>query len=172
MDHLLTHNPAALRILMTEDLFLVKEKQLLQETYVKTDVKQAQEAIQTNFSYLGENNKYFLILVNDEKHAHLNKEHQETLLKIIQAKGLELRDIAILNLNSCPDVTFKTLKEFFAPARIVLFGIDPKTIGLPAASSNELLQTEDVKFLATYHFEEMKDDVNKKREFWNAFKSL
>lgn len=168
---LLTNNPGALRMLMTEELFLVKEEPVIYKPDIEP-TQLAQADIQADFIYLGDNNKYFLIVVNDEKHIHLNKEYLDMLLKIIQAKGLELRDVAILNLNQYPGTLFKDLKDFFVPAKVVLFGIDPKITGLPAMSSNEIQHADQVKILATYHFEEMKSDVNKKREFWHVFKSI
>jgi hypothetical protein len=157
---------------MTEELFVVKEEKALPPVNTPLILQQKEENSRADFSYLGENNKYFLILVNDEKHTHLNKELQEMLIKIIQAKALELRDVAILNLRRYSGIQFKALKDFFAPSRVVLFGIDPRIIGLPGMGSNEPEKVEDVKALATYHLEEMKNDVAKKRAFWNVLKSF
>ena len=174
MSQLLTTDPGALRMLMTEELFLVTEteSQVPLTPEKKTDPPIPTVELAVDFSYLGENNKYFLILVNDDTHKHLNKEHQEMLLKIIQAKGLELRDVAILNLNRYPAISLKALKEFFAPSRLVLFGIDPNVLGLPQLASNEPVAAEDVKTLSTYSFEEMGNDVAKKRTFWNVLKTF
>lgn len=173
MSELLTSDPRALRMLMTEEIFLIKEEQpALPANEPQPEVSEIPAELPADFTYLGENNKYFLILVKDEKHPHLNKEHQEMLLKIIQAKGLELRDVAILNLNRYPGIKFKAIKDFFAPSRVVFFGINPQIIGFPAMASNEPQKAEEVKALTTYHFDEMKDDVNKKRTFWNVLKSF
>jgi hypothetical protein len=168
MDELLTNNVPALRMLMTDELFFIPEAPSVK---TQADVSGLSDRVApTSFSYLGENNKYFLILVSEPAHEHLNKDHLEMLLKILQAKNLELRDVAILNLNSYPGISFNPIKEFFAPSKVVLFGIDPKVIGLAPMSSNELHMQENIKFLATYHFDEMKDDQNKKRVLWNALK--
>ena len=179
MSQLQTTDPGALRLLMTEDLFCIRKEQPVIQTdnsinlpEPKPDSAVIQPDLPIDFSYLGENNKYFLILINDQKHTHLNKEHQEMLVKILQAKTMELRDVAILNLNRYPGILFNSLKEFFAPSRVVLFGVDPQTIGLPGMGSNEPQKINDVKTLATYNFEEMKNDVDKKRAFWNVLKSF
>lgn len=179
MSQLQTTDPGALRLLMTEDLFRIREEQPVTQTdnstnlpEPKADLPVIQPDLPIDYSYLGENNKYFLILVNDQKHTHLNKEHQEMLVKILQAKTMELRDVAILNLNRYPGILFNSLKEFFAPSRVVLFGVDPQTIGLPGMGSNDPQKINDVKTLATYNFEEMKNDVDKKRAFWNVLKSF
>lgn len=173
MSELLTSDPGALRLLMTEEIFMVKEVQpVVPVNEPGPPVIDTPADLAVDFTYLGENNKYFLILVEDQNHAHLTKEHQEMLLKIIQAKGLELRDVAILNLRRYPGIQLEAIKDFFAPSRIVLFGINPQHIGLPTIASNEPQKAENVKVLSTYHFEEMKNDVNKKRALWNVFKSF
>ena len=76
---------------------------------VTTEIKKTQD-----FTYIGENNKYFLILIEDEKHPEISPIHKETLLKIMGAKGLELRDLAVLNLNLFPDTNVNELKGFFS----------------------------------------------------------
>ncbi|MES2874652.1 MAG: hypothetical protein V4708_13080 [Bacteroidota bacterium] len=184
MEKLITNNTDALRFLMNEDLYLVKEivqtdiHPLLAEEPKATPEK-AQELIETspeetaaNFNYLGENNRYFLVLVDDKSHKELNTPHKEMLMKIMAAKKLELRDLAILNLAQYPGTNFTQLKDFFSCNRIILFGINPGDIGLPAISANQPGKHHDVKVLATFGLEEMSSNTDKKREFWNVMKDF
>lgn len=176
MGKLLAEDLPALRLLMSEDLYRVHEampepaREVPQSSGQEAQGQAPEEA--PVFSYLGENNKYFLILVNDPGHQHLNTADREVLLKILQAKGLELRDVAILNAGKFPRVTFSQLKSFFVPSRIVFFGLSPEQFGIPALSTNIPGTHGDVKLLATYTFPEMQADINKKKAFWQIMKNF
>lgn len=169
-------------MLFTEDIYLITEEQTgLPVQQVNTvPVIKPEHTIQppvnisptTDFEYLGDNNKYFLILIEDKIHTRMNPAHQEMLLKIMGAKKLELRDLAILNINRYPETKFDTLKNFFSCNRVVLFGITPAQIGLPAASLNKVNSAGTVKLLPTYSLEEMRNNDDKKREFWTVMKNF
>lgn len=195
MSDLLVTDNNALKFFMTEDLYILPEKEeqkpldkvesvpateplIIQEARPAENPQSTSEAIKSgakkeiNFSYIGENNKYFLILIEDKKNAEISTIHKETLLKIMSAKGLEMRDLAILNLDKHPDVSFSDLKTYFSCNRIALFGIDPKRISLPSMSSNKVENYMDVKILATFSIDEMINDVAKKKEFWVVMKEF
>lgn len=201
MSSLLTQNSNALRLLMTEDLYILPENQQPipgkseqapeSKSQVTKEVpsppvaeipgtvlekalpqKSAEPEKIREFNYLGENNKYFLILFNEPNHKDISSIQKETLLKIMSAKGLELRDLAVLNLNQYPRVNYTDLKEFFSFNKIVLFGIDPQQISLSSQSSNQVVKLESAKILCTYSIDEMIKDTTKKREFWNVMKDF
>lgn len=201
MSNLLTQNSNALRLLMTEDLYILPEKeqlvpakaeqspeinsrkeadvpaQLVSEIPVQAleevlPQKPAEPEKIRAFNYLGENNKYFLILFNEPNQKDISSIQKETLLKIMSAKGLELRDLAVLNLNQYPGVHYNDLKEFFSFNKVVLFGIDPQQISLSSQSSNQVVKLESTKILCTYGIDEMIKDTTKKREFWNVMKDF
>lgn len=179
MPNLHTRNTHALRLLMTDDIYILTEKDKPFSAAI-SDENPPEELIQPTeeinkakeFSYLGENNKYFLILFDDNSRNEISSLHKETLMKIMSAKGLELRDLAILNLAQYPEVNFIELKEFFSCSKIVLFGIDPQRLALPAISTNQSEKSREVKVLATFSIDEMISDTTKKREFWNVMKEF
>lgn len=188
MSELITNHPAALQFLMTDDLYVIKQtvaassevKPVLPEAAVATpppsEVKSAPVEVKATvkepevYNYLGENNKYILLLVNDNTHKTLNSSHLETLLKITKAKGLELRDLAILNMHTHEGSTFEGLKKYFVCGKIVCFGLSPQTIGIPGITLNKPEKFNDVKILATFSLAEMEDNKQKKVEFWNVMK--
>jgi hypothetical protein len=88
------------------------------------------------------------------------------------AKGLELRDLAVLNLHLFPDTKIQELKEFFSCNKLVLFGINPQRIALPSISSNKVESHQSIKLFSTYSMDEMINDVNKKKEFWAIMKDF
>ena len=185
MEKLITHNVNALRFLMNEDLYMVKDpvqpeiqEEIAQMPIVMEALPPAETGISedkstvSSFSYLGENNRYFLVLVDDKTHKELNTPHKEMLMKIMAAKKLELRDLAILNLAQYPGTNFEQLKDFFSCNRIILFGMNPGDIGLPAMGANQPGKHQNVKVLATFGLEEMSTNTDKKREFWNVMKDF
>ena len=199
MSNLLSQNSNALRLLMTEDLYIIYEKEQVQiinsapqpEIIKQLDsisdqavanelVQEPKELIEMpvtsettrEFSYLGENNKFFLILFNEPNQKDISSIQKETLLKIMSAKGMELRDFAVLNLYQYPGVRFDDLKEFFSFNKIVLFGVDPQKIALSSQSANQIIKIEGAKILSTYSIDEMIKDTTKKREFWSVMKDF
>lgn len=195
MSDLLVKDNNALKFFMTEDLYILPEKEeqkplenienpsapkplISQEVILSENTQGAPEEIKANankginFTYFGENNKYFLILIEDKHNEEISSIHKETLLKIMSAKGLEMRDLAILNLDKHGDVSFNDLKTYFSCNRIALFGIDPKRISLPSMSSNKVEKHMDVKILSTFSIDEMINDVLKKKEFWAVMKEF
>lgn len=126
----------------------------------------------TDFNYIGENNKYFLILIEDQIHTNLKAAHKEMLVKILQAKKMDLRDVAIVNVQKYPDVTFAQLKQFFVCSRLLILGIPASGIGLPPGNLNLVNKINEVKTLTSYSLTEMENDKVKKREFWNVVKEF
>ena len=167
MSALKITDPLALRLLMTDDLYLIDEQ--VKHSSVVAE-PEPQESI--SFNYSGENNKYLLILVNEENSSILNAADLESLTAILTAKKLELRDVAIVNKHHYPASDFMQLKQFFSCSKLVLFGINPREIGLPDIGNNEVINHENTKVMATYSFKEMLNDIAKKRLFWNEMKQL
>ncbi len=187
MPGLTTNDPTALQLLMTDDIYLINEKpqQVIEAAAIKSEdlsakkeVAEAEKDTVKNsppakvFTYLGENNNYFLILIQDKPQKELNAAHLELLLKIMHAKNLDLRDLAILNLNNYPNASFSDLKAFFGCNRLALFGISPTQIALPSITANQPERQDEVAILATYSLEEMINDAGKKKQFWNVMKSF
>ncbi|MBC7744855.1 MAG: hypothetical protein H7096_07100 [Flavobacterium sp.] len=171
MSDLLSQNLAALRLLFTEDLYLVRKQPGLASKPEINDKKKIKET-KPAFEYVGDNLKNVLILINDPIHTKINPVHQEMLLKVMWAIKLDIRDLAIVNMNHYYQVDFNTLKIFFNCNRLILFGLDPITIGLPNNVLNKVDQKDNVKILATHSFEEMRNSEGKKREFWQVLKSF
>lgn len=201
MSNLHSNEHIALRFLLTDDIYIVDKKTenplpkqenvdidvqsevLVREEKIsqtaapqietitpKMDVAEAKKS--KEFSYIGENNKYFLILIDDIANKEISQTQQETLLKIMGAKGLELRDLAILNLNSFPGTNISELKDFFQCSKLVLFGINPQQISLPSIGANRVENHHNIKLFSTFGIDEMINDVNKKKEFWAIMKDF
>lgn len=188
MSNLLSQNEAALKMLFTDDIYFIQQDAaalprhpevvpaqvvVQQETEIKkADEAEARNPEPADFEYQGENNKYFLVLIDDKIHTRMNPVHLEMLLKVMGAKKMELRDLAILNVSRYPGLKFTALKNFFSCSRLVMFGVSPEQISMPPARLNKLESAGTVKLLVTYSLEEMRSDAEKKREFWNVMKNF
>lgn len=177
MPKLLIDDPNVLRLLMTEDIYILNEKKIPDPVSIQSQaevLKQESlaESPALEFAYLGENNRYFLVLFEDNTRKELSNEHKEMLLKIMSAKSLELRDLAIVNLALYPQASFSELKKFFSCNRIALFGINPQRIALPAIPANKPEKYMDVKILPSFSLDEMSSNTDKKREFWTVMKGF
>jgi DNA polymerase III psi subunit len=164
---LTTIDPLALRLLMTEDLYSLKQLNI--ESIAINDPDPITTPV---FNYLGENNKFMLILVNEDVFEHIDPKNLDTLNSILLAKKMELRDVAIVNLKNHSNYNFDLLKQFFSSSSMVLFGINPANLILNEISANHIALVNGVRILATFNFDEMRDDESKKRMFWNEMKNL
>ena len=110
-------NDEFLKYLITEDLYLVPEKEgeetveasskpyeqdSSESSSVVEEPQPAQEEVVVN--YLGGFEKKVLILVEDAQADHLNETDKAYLLKILGAVKLGLEDIALVNLNRTKNV--------------------------------------------------------------------
>lgn len=168
MSDWLIRDPKALSLLFDEQLYRVQSKS--SPAVQKEVVEGATETLQ--FDYLGENNRFFLIVVNEPGQTHLEEANLEILLKILAAKGMELKDVAILNMSRFPQSNFGQLKRFFSCSKLCLFGLAPQQLGLPELPSNEISIKDDVKILASFSLIELQQSQHKKLAFWSVMKNF
>lgn len=155
MLHTLT-DPSALKLLMTDDLYLVPEINRYDQ-----------------FDYLGENNKFFLIINHDPAEKYISKPENEMLEKILQAAKIDPKDIALINISRYPGIRIHTLKAYFACSRIVLLHTDPSIIGIRETfSPYEVCRQEDFSFFFGRSLRELANSMDEKKLFWTAFQNL
>lgn len=128
--------------------------------------------VSTDFKYLGENNKYILIIVKEPNFEFLKQDDLGFLLKILAAKKLELKDVAIINLEKYNSLNFDDLKAFFACNRIITFGINPQAIQIEGAVANKKSSFKETQILGTWDLAKLQQDVKKKAIFWDELKSF
>ena len=194
---LLSTNSAVLASLLGSDVYHISEatSQLEQVSLITkepTSDKQAiaaepsisseQEAIissdqtptSVHYNYLGENNKYILILIDQPLKSEIISAKDLLLLeKTLTALKLELRDVAIVNLQQCEELHFKSLKEFFSCNKVLGFGIELAKIGIEKeVPINTVFRIEDCPFLLASSLEELSNNQAQKVVWWSAMKSI
>jgi len=184
MNPLQTNDLIALSLLINDDVYRVKEdddlydlKQTVEITIEKPlkeekEVKPIVEEVPKSFTYLGENNKYILIIVKEAAANFLQPNDLGFLLKILAAKKLELNDVAILNLEKTANPDFDALKEFFACNKIITFGINPQILGITGAVANKKSMFKNTPILGTWDLPRLQSDKTKKATFWEELKNF
>ncbi|WP_207428103.1 hypothetical protein [Pedobacter sp. SYSU D00535] len=173
MSELKADHPLALQLLMSDDLYYVDEIEISRppESLAQPEEKPVEQEF-TGFEYLGENNKYFVLVVDEPGHKFMAPKEMEALQSILGAKKLELKDIALVNLHKYPGSSFSQLKSFFALSKLVIFGINPQHLQLPPLTLNKVTDMDGAKVLVSYSFTEMMNDVEKKKAFWAEMKGM
>ncbi|UKJ07299.1 hypothetical protein [Solitalea lacus] len=189
MENLQTHQDAImLATLLTETIYKVDEwgaeKVLFSGNQEVVSVLQegSADALPTAslnssgaFDYLGENNKYILVLVKYPNSKHIPDKDKEFLLKIIGALKLGLEDVAILNYAHFASADLQMLKDYFSCNKIIAFDLAPtapifknlniQDFATTAFNGVSIMRTPDSLAI-------IEADKNKKMVLWNALKLL
>jgi hypothetical protein len=124
------------------------------------------------FKYLGDNRKNIFLIVNHPSAPFLPDEELSFLTTILNACRLSLSDVGIVNYSL---VSLAELQEAIEKdARtIILFGIDPLSIGLPINFPQfQLQQFNNRMYLYSPTLTELGNDKTLKAKLWNALKTL
>lgn len=192
----LTEDPVALTYLMSEALFKTEEEiqeemESTTEETVITEVKVPIAESETSaiaaatpaqepqsLSFYGKNaaNLLFLYeLANGPSDHALAATEMEAFGKILTALKLTFDDIALVNW-AFQKPSVELLLNSLLPQKIVVLGtqVNLQTLGftISAPALHQVLQFQKIPFLHSYSFEEMLDDVEKKRVFWGSLKAL
>ena len=188
---LLSTNSAVLTALLGSDVYHISEatSQLEQASLIAKEpniekqviaaeqvvIRSTEQALKTvNYDYLGENNKYILILIDQPLKSEIISAKDLLLLeKTLAALKLELRDVAIVNLQQCEELHFKSLKEFFSCNKVIGFGIELAKIGIEKeVPINTVFRIEECPFLLASSLEELSGNQAQKVVWWSAMKSV
>ena len=150
--------------------YTAKIEEIIVPIIPKIEVKS--EIEKQDYKYLGDNNKYILIIVNEANFEFLNKKDLVFLTKILGAKKLEINDVAIINLTKYPSLDFTELKSFFGFSKLLTFGINPKILNVEGSVANKKFNYKNVDILGTWDLSKLEEDVKKKTIFWNELKTF
>lgn len=168
MSSLLTRHPVALSHLFNETLFNIPDERLSEHT---TEQKKAiaaapPEQSKKEILFKGENRKKILFFVNDFRNAYFSKEAEDAFQKTLRALGLSIPDVTVINLKSNAH-SIQELVLHFDAQFIIGLGVE-----LGGLAKNEVKESNGKKYLSTFSFDEMLEDVNSKKVFWNAIQIL
>lgn len=122
---------------------------------------------------LGSNLKNLLIIVKANDAVHLPDNELTFLTGILGACKLTLADVAIVNLNNHPEVSYKELTSFFKSKIVFLFDIEPASFGLPMSFPHYQVQAfSGNSFLYSPALKELENDKAEKTKLWFCLKKL
>ena len=186
-------NPLALHFLMQDDLFFLKKDRAMyaeQAAAVESVVAEAVAVVPTvedlpvmaaepeaqtsvpTFNYLGKGDKNFLILVNYPDLEFIAEAHLTALENILKRKGLAMDDVVILNMARHTEHNFETVTGHFKPEKILLLGKSSWPQGVASLNLNQPKTIGNRTALFSFSFDEMMDNNNHKKAFWDQMKTF
>ncbi|XHR94164.1 hypothetical protein ACFJIV_28350 [Mucilaginibacter sp. UC70_90] len=193
-------NPAAFRFVLEDELYLLNADKLLYDkitesepapavpqspvtenakpapvTIIPSLTPEPQATIKTpvdDFQYLGKNLKNFLVLTWYKNTGFIMAEHLTALENILKRKELSPDDVAIFNLANYSETKFSQLKTFFKPTRVLVLGGDALPQDIKVLKPNKPVTSNGITVLYSYSFDEMMDNVDYKKTFWELVKTL
>ncbi|RCH55571.1 hypothetical protein DJ568_06675 [Mucilaginibacter hurinus] len=171
-------NPAAFRFIMQDDLYLLPGDMLTVSGASDTENVPAPisppviETQKPAFNYMGNNRQHFLVLVFYPAHEFMHDAHLTALTNTLSRKGLDIADVAILNLSNCAEAAFAEIVEQLSPKKVLILGNDILPADLPALTLNKPELVGAILMLKTFGFGEMMDSNDKKKAFWEQVKNF
>lgn len=160
-------NDIQLSPVLVQDLY----KNTLVETTVSTPEKGRED--RPPVSFLGHNDKRITILVNEPGTTYLADEHLSFLMDILTACKLGMADVALVNMNTDPSLTDKKFGEILAPEKLLLFGVEPLSIGMPLQFPHYQVQTyNNCTYLFAPPLAVLKKDKDEKMQLWTCLKKI
>ncbi len=164
---------AFLPYFITEDIYVVSDEVVeiiapIEE--VKEVAESAPEYIAPPIKYKGENRKGILILVENNEGEYLSSEDEIFLSKILHAVGIQLDDIALVNVN-----TIEGISQFLEIKHTTVIAFTTKYAEINEAISNELYQIktqEKVQILLAHPLHEISQEKEKKIKLWKQLQDL
>lgn len=179
-----TDHPVALQALLNETLFFTADDvprpekaessfQTVDPTPLQAPVVELKRETQQEFVFQGAIEKGIVFILRYEAYDYFSPGAQDAFEKIMGAVGLSPQDVAVVNLaNAHNPNDFKRIMAFFKPTKIILLGVEPASLVLPAIPHNSYMKGRIATVFNTYSFEEMFVDVEKKKAFWGEFKKF
>jgi len=131
------------------------------------------EVLGGEFIYQGNKEQGILFILRYEQYPYFSPAALDAFEKTIGALKLTKETVAVLNLaNPHNPNDFKRIMQFFQPTKIILLGVEPASLKLPFIEHNSYMKGRIATVFNTFSFEEMFVDVNKKKLFWNEFKTF
>lgn len=123
--------------------------------------------------FLGNNDKNILLIVNEKNVVFLTDEDLGFLVGILNACKLTLADVALINIQKNPGITYKSILEHFKPRVIMCFEIELGLLEFPLAFPEyQVQQYNQQSYLAAPSLKRLAADKQEKIQLWNCLKKI
>lgn len=198
----LTNNAEALRLFLTEDIYLVKDI-LTHKSAAKVAVDEPSPSIETSslaandslekpveaaifiveepkenfqktfdFKHKGKNQQGILILVDDAENDLSTREGTELLTKLMTAIKITGNDVALINYHFYNGAKFSHFYEALHCKLMLSFGVPASILATPSAELHGIIQYGSSRLIYTQHLHTLAGDDIAKRQLWNTLKTL
>jgi hypothetical protein len=174
MGDQITNNLEALRLLFTDDIYLLQEPDpAYGSAVIEAPVEIEVEVVPSpTFVYRGMNERKILILVYDEVNEVTTAEGREVFKNIVKSKELSGNDYAVLNYAAYSTASFAALKEFFSSKVILAFGVSALQLGLDDHPLHRLIEHQGVQMIFSADLHQMSSDKALKVALWACLKEM
>ncbi len=153
---------------------------LLQSLYSKSLIKDEnvftpshKSANGQSVKFLGANARHIVILVNEKEHLFLKDEDLKFLIAILNACGVNLHDVALVNSSSVTEDFHENLISSCQPEIILFLGTTPDDAGFPVHIPNYQVQHYNKQqYLCAPSLPLLAADKEEKKKLWMSLKTL
>ena len=163
-------NPIALRFIMQDELYLLNSDKVLYDAPAAPHP--IAETLAVSFNYLGGNKKKFLVVTHYPDQEFIPDKHLAALENILKRLDFSLDDAAIFNIARHSGLAFEHLNNFFKPQKLLLLGANTLPEGMEAPAFNKTAALNNCSTLFSFSFDEMMENNENKKVFWEQMKQL
>lgn len=122
--------------------------------------------------FLGDNQKKFVLLINNANEVYLDDARFHLLTNILNACKLGMQDVALVNLHAYPEATFPALQQAVPMQYCIFFGVDPATLAVQGVQQYQVSQAGHTSLLYSHDLAVIAEDKVMKGRLWNSLKQL
>ena len=165
-------------IMSLKNITLSKETITQLYTTPLVAVQTAEDVTVTNenkssIKFLGSNQKNITILVNIDDAPFINDKAFQFLTGILNACGLNVADIALINMRTNANTSYTAINNATNPVATILFDINQSDIGLPLQFPNFQVQRYgNVAYLSAPSLAVIEGDKSLKSLLWGGLKKM
>lgn len=125
------------------------------------------------WKFLGNNRQQVLVVVQVPGVTHLPDDQLELLTRLLQACGMDLGDVAILNHTHYKALPYTRILEYFHPRILLLFGLSTEAFGFPfEVPAYQVQSFTDYTVIHGPALDALADDKEAKGLLWAGLKKI
>ncbi|MCW3119547.1 MAG: hypothetical protein JWM28_3629 [Chitinophagaceae bacterium] len=146
---------------------------LPEKKVIPTVVDESEKKSAGSLHFLGENKKNILVLVSYNLVNYLPDEELAFLTNMLSACQLGIADVAILNVDKAPALSYMEITGKLNSRIILLFGIAPSSLDLPIDFPHFQVQSfNNTTILYTPLIEDIKNNKIFKSKLWVCLRKI